>query len=77
MRWEGGGRPWRDMNAKITANEDEKRQKDAGKSLTEPLVKLAGERISGKEPLATREVQNLYSDVCQLFFNKTEGKRDL
>ena len=41
MRWEGGGRPWRDMTAKITANEDEKRQKDAGKSLTEPLVKLA------------------------------------
>ena len=29
MRWEGGGRPWRDMNAEITANKDEKRQKDA------------------------------------------------
>ena len=24
-----------------------------------------------------REVQNLYSDVCQLFFNKTEGKKRL
>ena len=29
MRREGGGRPWRDMNAEITANEDGKRQKDA------------------------------------------------
>ena len=36
MRREGGGRPWRDMNAKITANEDGKRQNPApGKDSTQ------------------------------------------
>ena len=52
MTQEGGGRPWRDMNAKITANEDEKGKKrhlGTGKSLTEPLVKLAELKAQLKE----------------------------